>query len=201
MRRDRVWIPGMVIMALMLVMVPWADASVDEDSWELEFYVGSYEPDVSFVDDDTTYGVRFASNITERFNFGVSLGRVDGDDSFTDVGAPPASGDVNYDALLLDVMFGAQFWPDNRVTGIVYGGFGWAFVDLDVDAVIEDTVIKISGAENDSFLLNLGLGAKIDLGDRLYLRIDGKARRFDDRSDDKVDLEYTVGLGIKFDSV
>ncbi len=200
MRRDRGWIPGLVIMALMLVAVPSAQASVEEDAWEIEVYVGTYEPDVSFVDDDTTFGIRFGSNITERFNFGVSVGIVDSEESFTNVGSPPASGDVNYDAILLDVTFGVQFWTESPVTGIVYGGFGWGDVDLDVDAVIEDDVIRISGAAKDSFLINLGLGAKIDLGDRFYLRIDGKARRFDDRSDDELDLEYTVGLGIKFDA-
>ena len=66
---------------------------------------------------------------------------------------------------------------------IVTGGMGHAFVH--------------GIGEGDSFIMNVGMGPAIRLNDRLIIRILNRFRYFENRDDDNVDQEITVGLVVK----
>jgi hypothetical protein len=176
-----------------MLAVP-ASAAVEEGSNSFEIYAGVYFPDGSTFDEAATYGLRFGRAFTSRWGGEISAGYYE-DDAVTGAGtvaSPTLDNDLDIINIDLDVVFFAN--PDSSAVFTVYGGIGWANTDWKQTDVVAKTS---TSADSDSFTVNAGIGGRFYLGaeERVFLRIDGRARYFEDRDDDEIDFEATFGVG------
>lgn len=149
-----------------------------------EVYVGWYWPDDDdpLSLDDFTYGVRLGATIRDRFGLSATVGRYEADDATSAVS-------VDVEQTLLDVSFEWLVTPDSRAVFVVYGGPGYAWADSDTVTVAGKTTI-----DDSFFTAHVGLGARISLGDRFYIRPDARVRWLD-TTDEPIDWEATFALG------
>ena len=88
--------------------------------------------------------------------------------------------------------------PDSRFVTTVYAGPGFAFITLDgVVAGPGGPVVAFTGLEDHSFTFHFGAGFKYDLKDNVYLRLASRLRYFEQREEDDLDQEVTIGVGWK----
>ena len=175
---------------LTAVLVAPASAAVEEGTSQFEIFAGVYFPDGSIFDENPTYGLRFGHVFSPRVGFEIQ-GSYYGDDEdlvLTNV-------DIDLINVDLDVVFFAN--PDSRAVFTVFGGLGWSNTDITVTDLT--TKARFSD-DSDSLTVNAGIGGRffVGSGERVYLRLDGRARWFEDRDDDEVDFEATFGVGWVF---
>ena len=164
-----------------------ASAAVEEGSNSFEVYAGIYFPDGSMFDENATYGLRLGRAFTSRWGGEISGGYYNDD---MNVGV--INNDIDIINIDLDVVFFAN--PDSKGVFTVFGGIGWANTDL----TVTDKGLGTSASfDSDSFTVNAGIGGRFYLGadEQIYLRFDAKARYYEDRATDEVDLEATFGVG------
>ena len=147
-----------------------ASKTIPEGSWAVMAYGGVYSPGPGGVDDEATFGVRAGYALSNQLIVSGSLGRV----SFDQVDA---------DITLLDVNVGYAFRPDKRLSLVVTGGIGSAFIS--------------NGGFDDSFTLNVGFGPAIGITDRLFVRLLNRFRWYENRTDDEIDREITLGIAYR----
>jgi opacity protein-like surface antigen len=169
--------------------------SFEEDTFLFEVFAGQYMPGPSFLDDETTFGLRGGFAAGNHWAFVGSFSVVEFDDTVT---SGKARVDFEIETFLVDFTANYIFRPDNKVNILVGGGAGGSFSDLDAEISTSDFGIRISNAEDDSFTLNAGVGAVIHLTDLLYLKPEFRARWYETRDDDEIDTEATLALGFKF---
>ena len=167
-----------------------AVAQVEGQTWEVELYLGYYDPSPSVLDSDVVWGMRLGYNFSERLNLFGDFGRFDGSGESGDVS-------VDYDARTFDLNAGWHFTPEKKWATLLYGGIGWAFVDVDVDDATEPFPVKLG---DDSFTFNFGAAGKLRLKKMIYLRFDVRARWYTDREEDEIDTLATVAIGWTFGS-
>lgn len=144
--------------------------NLEEGRWAVMAFGGLYKPNPGGLDNEGIYGIRGGYGITDRVYASTSLGH-------SDIGPG--------DQTLLDVNGGYVFRPGKRLSMALTGGVGYAFYN------------DLGSSVDDSFTMNVGFGPAIGLNDRLVLRILNRFRWFEDRSDDEVDQEITIGLLVK----
>lgn len=164
-----------------------ASAAVEEGTNSFEIYAGIYFPDGSLFDENATYGLRFGRAFTANWG-----GEISGGFYNDDVDTATTNTDIDILNVDFDVLYFAN--PDSKAVFTVFGGIGWANTDLTTTTKLGGAVVS---ADSDSFTANIGIGGRFYLGaeERIYLRLDAKARYFDDRSTDEVDFETTFGVG------
>jgi len=141
-----------------------------EKSFEL--YSGYYFPDGE-ADEDLTLGLRGGLR-SGAFALQATLGRVDSSDGL----------DADFELTLLDLSAIRYLGRGERGELLVYGGPGWAWLDL-------------GATSQDTLTLHAGIGWISDLGRRAYLRPDARLRWFDQRptSAGDADVEVTLAIG------
>lgn len=142
--------------------------NLDEGRWAVMVFGGVNKAKPHGIHNEVVYGIRGGYGLTERWVVAASLGH-------SDFGPG--------DQTLIEANFGYTFRPDKRLSMIVTGGMGHAFVH--------------GTGKSDSFIMNVGMGPAIRLNDRLIIRILNRFRYFENRDDDNVDQEITVGLVVK----
>jgi hypothetical protein len=158
--------------------------------WEYAFYAGAYLPDPSELDSGPTGGMRIGYRATERVALTASLGytSLDGE---AGSGTTKIKGDL--DALLLDFNAWYIFWPDRRLSFTIGAGPGYAWGNGSIE---NNAGVNVdSGHITDgSLTFNAALGPIFRLNDRVDLRLMTRVRYFDNREDDDLDKEITLGI-------
>lgn len=148
------------------------------------------------LDDDATFGLRYAYNFTDRFGLELSGGW--SPNSVTRL----AGRDIDLDLYTVDVDAVWNFNSGQRLTPYVLAGVGYASADLDQPIAGVAGGQAVSLRDDDGITLNAGAGLKYALTDRLVLRGEVRYRYLDkvvDRLDDQLNtFETTLGLGWRF---
>ena len=141
---------------------------LEKGQWAVMMFGGVHQFNPSGIDNETIYGIRAGRALTNRWLVTGSLGR-------SDVGPG--------EQTLLDANIGYTFRPDKRLSLVVTGGVGYAFYS-DI-------------GEDGSFSMNVGFGPAITINDRLIIRVLNRFRWLENRNNDNVDQEITLGLVVK----
>jgi len=197
---------GLALAGVSLLGAAPAMAQVEGASQELNVYAGEiFGDDVTDtaisggkpkLDDDITYGVRYAYNFNPSWGLEMSLGS--NPNSVTGL----AGGDIDIDLSTVDVNAVWHFRPYARLMPYLTAGAGYAVADLDVP--IRGTVNgqPVSIDDDNGFTLNVGVGAKYFVTDQFLIRFDARYRYLDavlDRfADSPGTVEATLGVGWKF---
>lgn len=164
-----------------------ASAEVKADTGNIEVFLGWYVPEDDLHGenlDDVTYGVRGGFSFTKSFMLQFGL------QSFsTDVDA--ALSDVDIDQVMFDVSLGWVVNPEDKAVFMLYGGPGWSETDYDL------VVPGLKDESDSSLSAHVGVAGLIQIGNRFYLRPDGRFRWIDGDhvSGDRNDWEITLGFG------
>lgn len=184
-----------VIFAGLVLINPLAHAQFEEGTLFAEVFAGSYAPEPDALDDESTFGVRFGGMMTERVAVVGSLGQVEFEDTATD-GATSVKWDS--EITLLDVTVAYVFRPTTRLAIAAGGGIGHAFTSFDGELQTPTLRARFEDLDEDSLTLNAILGPVITLSSRIYLKPLIRARWFEVREDDEVDIESSLALGFKW---
>lgn len=183
-----------------------AMAQVEGGSQELSVYAGEIFGDdltdtaisgrTPKLDDDITYGVRYAYNFNQAWGIEMSLGS--NPNSVTGL----VGSDIDIDLATVDVNAVWHFRPYSHFVPYLTAGAGYAVADLDVP--IRGTISgqPVSIDDDNGFTLNVGVGAKYFVTDQFLIRFDARYRYLDavlDRfADSPGTVEATLGVGWKF---
>lgn len=156
----------LTVVTIVLLLPVSAQAEIKDGSFEVSPFIGYsvFENDQN-LDDNLLFGGRLGYNFTKHFGIEVVVEhiRTDVDDkSITrtkegEYGSP--MDDVNLTFYHLDAVY--HFMPDGRFNPFVLAGIGGAHYSPDI-------------SDGDMAVLNIGVGAKYWLSDRIALRVDLK---------------------------
>ena len=197
---------GLSAIAALAIHTAPASAQVQAGTQEVNVYGGELfgdrltDREISAskpeLDDDVTYGVRYAYNLTNSFGLEVSLGN-------TASSATKLAGqDIDLDLTTLDFDAVWNIDTGSRLVPYVLGGVGYARADL--DAPITGTVNgqPVSLDDDGGFTLNAGVGARYFVTDNVALRLEARYRYVDKVLDDLDDslntFETTLGVSWQF---
>lgn len=191
--------------AASLISVP-AFAQVEARSQEVSAYAGQLFGDkltdtavsgqVPELDDDFTYGFRYAYNLTPNLALEASVG-----ETLTSV-TKLAGSDIDLDLSTLDLDAVWHFNPGDRVVAYATGGVGYARANLDkpITGLVGGQPVSID--DDAGFTANAGVGAKFYVNDRVSVRLEAKYRYLDgvlDSHDDSLNtVETTLGVAWNF---
>jgi len=191
--------------AAALVSAP-AFAQVEARSQEVSAYAGQLFGDkltdtavsgqVPELDDDVTYGFRYAYNLTPNLALEAAVG-----ETLSSV-TRLAGGDIDLDLTTIDLDAVWHFNPGDRVVAYALGGVGYARANLD-DPIIGLVNGQPTSIDDDAgFTANAGLGAKFYVNDRVSVRLEAKYRYLDgvlDSHEESLDtVETTLGVAWQF---
>jgi len=148
------------------------------------------------LDDDVTYGIRYAYNLTNAFGLEASLGETQ--TSVTKLAGP----DVDLDLTTLDLDAVYHFDTGTRLVPYVLAGVGYAQANLDhpIAATVNGQPVTID--DDESFTANAGAGLAFQATDNVAVRLEARYRYLDkvvDRFDDSLNsVETTLGVAWKF---
>lgn len=197
---------GVVIAAALGLHAGAASAQADRGAQELHVYGGYlFGDDLTDVavsgrtpelDDDVTYGLRYAYNLTDAWGLEFSLGQ-----SATSV-TGLVGGDIDLDLTTFDVDAVWSFNAGHNFAPYIVAGVGYASADLDrpITGVVRGETVSIR--DDEGFTANAGVGAKYFVNDRFLVRVEARYRCLDavvDRFDDALStVETTLGVGWTF---
>lgn len=183
-----------------------AHAQVEGRSQELSVYGGELFGDdltdreisgqTPALDDDFTYGIRYAYNLNNAFSLEVSAGETLS--SVTHL----TGGDIDLDLSTLDLDAVWHFNPGSRLVPYVLAGVGYAQANLDdpILGTVSGQPVRID--DDSGFTLNAGVGAKYYVNDRFLVRLEARYRYLDgvlDQFGDSLNtVETTLGVGWQF---
>lgn len=184
------WIP---LAGALLVFALATPALAGDFSLEGQF--GYYDPD-SVNKNGQVYGLAVGYDVSPNFGMLLSGGVIDLEDDYLDIN----SADLQFGLGLLDLSF---VWYPTGKSFYVFGGPGYATVDLEIDIPGNNNDIKES---DTTFTVNGGLGFRWLVSDHFFVRPELKARWFDGQdfkatqanSYEGLDVQYTLGLGWRF---
>jgi|APLak6261664116_1056043.scaffolds.fasta_scaffold00425_5 opacity protein-like surface antigen len=193
--------------AALVCLVPAAQAQVQPGTHEIHVYAGALfgaeltQSPVSGrtpeLDDDLTFGIRYAYNATAALGVEVNLGQ----SLSTVTNVPGDEIDFNITTLELNAVWNLKVnsprWVPYATIGV---GYGFADLDRSIRGTINGQDVSIAG--EDGFTANAGIGAKYLINERYMVRFDVRYRYFDqliDRFDDSLNtVETTIGFGWRF---
>jgi outer membrane beta-barrel protein len=148
------------------------------------------------LDDDVTYGIRYAYNFTDTWGLEVSAGN-------TASSATKLAGrDIDLDLTTFDVDAVWNFPTASKFVPYLVGGAGYAWANLDspIGGTVNGQTVSID--DDGGFTLNAGVGAKYFINDRFMVRLEARYRYVDavlDNFDDSLStVETTLGVGWQF---
>jgi len=197
---------GIAALGVLASIAAPAQAQVEGASQELGVYGGELFGDdltdtpvsgrTPQLDDDFTYGVRYAYNLNHALALEIGLGE-------TPSSATRLAGDdVDLDLTTFDVDAVWHFDLGNRVVPYVLAGVGYARANLDdpITGTVNGQAVSID--DDEGFTANAGVGAKFFVNDRFLVRLEGRYRYLDgvlDRFDDSLNtFETTLGVSWRF---
>lgn len=148
------------------------------------------------LDDDVTFGLRYAYSLTDPLAIELQVGR--SPTSVTKV----AGGDIDLDLTTVDLDAVWNFNNGTRFVPYVLAGVGYATADLDRRIVGTVGATPVAITDDDGFTFNAGVGAKYFFNDHFLIRAEARYRYLDkvvDRFDDSLNtVETTLGVGYRF---
>jgi outer membrane beta-barrel protein len=197
---------GLAAVGVLALVAAPAQAQVEGAGNELGVYGGELFGDdltdtavsgrTPKLDDDFTYGVRYAYNLNKAF--AVELGIGETPSSATEL----AGSDVDLDLTTFDVDAVWHFDLGSRVVPYVLAGVGYARANLDepITGTVNGQAVSID--DDEGFTANAGVGAKFFVNDAFLVRLEGRYRYLDgvlDRFDDSLNtFETTLGVSWRF---
>lgn len=150
-----------------------------------------------FDDDTPTFGLGFGYRRSERLGIVGTLSWVDGDDTF---GAPFEGSPLELDVLFFDLSF--QIFPRGKS---FYFLIGPGFADVEARATVQtvgvpeqpSVSVDLSASET-TFTAHVGAGREFNFGERAFFRGQSKVRWIDSDVYDDLDIEASVGIGIRW---
>ena len=196
---------GLTALALLAVTAP-AMAQVKAGDQEVSAYAGEmFGDDVTDknlsgktpkLDDEFTYGIRYAYSFTDRWALELSLGETP--TAVTDL----PTKDIDLDLTTLDVNAVYQFDLGSRWVPYVTAGAGYAIADLDKPIVGTINGTPVSITDDDGYTLNAGAGVKFYANDHFSVRAEARYRYVDsvlqDVGSSLSTVETTLGAAWKF---
>jgi outer membrane beta-barrel protein len=148
------------------------------------------------LDDDVTYGIRYAYNFSNAWGLELSLGN-------TASSATKLAGkDIDLDLTTFDIDAVWNIQTGSRFVPYLVGGAGYARANLDepILGTVNGQAVTIN--DDNGFTLNAGIGAKYFATDRFMIRLEARYRYVDkvlDNFDDSLNtFETTLGVGWQF---
>ena len=199
-------VTGLTALAMLALGTAPAIAQVKAGDQEVSFYAGEMfgddvtDQDLSGatpeLDDELTYGLRYAYSFTDRWAMELSLGQTP-----TAVTNLPTQ-DIDLDLTTLDVNAVYHFDLGSRWVPYVTAGAGYAMADLDKPIVGTINGTPVSIDDTDGFTVNAGAGVKFYATDRFSVRAEARYRYVDevlkDYGDSLSTVETTLGVAWKF---
>jgi outer membrane beta-barrel protein len=148
------------------------------------------------LDDDFTYGFRYAFNLTPKLALEASVG-----ETLTSA-TKLAGNDIDLDLSTLDLDAVWHFNPGDRVVAYALGGVGYARANLDepITGTVNGQPVSID--DDQGFTLNAGAGAKFYVNDRFLVRLEARYRYLDgvlESHDEALNtVETTLGVAWQF---
>jgi len=159
-------------------------------SWAWGIYGGAYIPEPNQLDTGATGGFRIGYRAAEHAALSGSLGYTKLQGS-TGSGAAKIKGDLQ--AILLDFDAWYIFRPDSRFSFTVGAGPGYVWDDGSMENNAGNN-LKAGHVTDDSITANVAFGPIIKLGKSANLRLLTRFRYIDQRDNNDVDREITLGL-------
>ena len=185
----------LVLSALMILAAPVFVPAARAQGKDGEIWVGSYQPDPSFMDSDISFGLRSLVRRPDGMGFGGEIGYVSLSGEATSGGV---TGSVGWDAIFVDAIFDVPIGHGKKAIPSFTFGTGLAFANLDSKVKGRVGSIEVDDLDGTSFTLQAGLGVKFVLGQHFYLRPSARVRWFEARGGDDLDTEYIIGFGRAF---
>ena len=197
---------GLVALGALALNAAPASAGAQEGTQEVHVYGGELFGDKLTdtaisgtkpeLDDDVTYGIRYAYNFTDTWGLELSLGNT------ASAATKLAGSDVDLDLTTLDIDAVRNFQTGSKFVPYLVGGVGYARANLDVPirGTVNGQAVTIN--DDNGFTLNAGVGAKYYATDRFMIRLEARYRYVDalvDNFDDSLNtFETTLGVGWQF---
>jgi len=197
---------GLSAIAALAIHAAPASAQVHAGTQEVDVYGGELfgdkltDREISGtspeLDDDVTYGLRYAYNLTDSLGLEVSLGNA------ASSATKLAGQDIDLDLTTLDFDAVWNFDTQSKLVPYVLAGAGYAKANLDRPITGTVNGQPVSLDDDEGFTLNAGVGAKYFVTDNVLLRLEARYRYVDavvDRLDDSLNtVETTLGIGWQF---
>lgn len=197
---------GLAALGALAIYAAPANAQVEDHTQEVHVYGGELFGDTLTdtaisgrkpeLDDDVTYGVRYAYNFTNAWGLELSAGNT------ASAATKLAGNDVDLDLSTLDVDAVWHFLPGSRISPYLVGGVGYAKADLDTPILgtVNGQAVRVD--DDDGFTANAGIGAKYFVNNRFMIRLEARYRYVDkvlDNFDNSLStVETTLGVGWQF---
>jgi outer membrane beta-barrel protein len=197
---------GLVALGALALSAGPASAQVKDGAQELHVYGGELFGDkltdraisgnTPELDDDVTYGIRYAYNFNDAWGLEVSAGNTAS--SATKLGGR----DIDLDLTTFDVDAVWNIQTGSKFVPYLVGGAGYAWANLDNPILGTVNGQPVSIDDDGGFTLNAGVGAKYFFNDRFMVRLEARYRYVDallDNFDDSLStVETTLGVGWQF---
>jgi outer membrane beta-barrel protein len=197
---------GLSAIAALAIHAAPASAQVQEGTQELNVYGGELFGDrltdrqisgsKPELDDDITYGVRYAYNLTNSFGLEASLGNT------ASSATKLAGGDIDLDLTTLDLDAVWNIDTGSKLVPYVLGGVGYARANLDrpITGTVNGQPVRVD--DDGGFTVNAGVGARYFVNDKVSLRLEARYRYVDavlDDFDESLNtFETTLGVSWHF---
>jgi hypothetical protein len=180
-----------VLSAAFMVLLGTTPVFAQQGGWQyqLELFGGYYDPKPDVMDEGNLAGLRFGRMTQEMFRFDVTVGYFEGD-LLTEEGDDR---DLTYESFFVNFDETLLLNPDGSVHPTVVVGVGWAWAKL-VGHGSGGLGSGFEKLDEGTLSVNAGLGLEVELGSRASLRPVVRARWFEARDQDEVDLEATLGI-------
>jgi outer membrane beta-barrel protein len=197
---------GLAALGALAINAAPASAQVQDRTQEVHVYGGELFGDTLTdtaitgrkpeLDDDVTYGIRYAYNFTDAWALELSAGNT------SSTVTKLAGNDIDVDLSTIDVDAVWHFLPGSRFSPYLVGGAGYARADLDNPIVGTANGQAVRVDDDGGFTANAGIGAKYFVNNRFMIRLEARYRYVDkvlDRFDDSLStVETTLGVGWQF---
>lgn len=179
----------------MIGITPPSALAQGPSGWYFEAFSGGYTSGLDALNESAPWGLRVGVKPPDgMLGLDFEYGRLDGNIRGIETDEGPV--DVRYDASVFDASLAVWLADGRRLQFMLFGGIGWTFADATATRPIDDEIsIVLGGADADTFTTNIGLAARVFIGDTVFLRGDVRGRWYEKRERDSTDTEYTLALG------
>ena len=212
MKQTKRLVLALFVVALMASMNSMVLAKAPEaGSFAAGIYGGQYKPGPDILDDQGTFGIRFGWMYTKHVGFSASLGSIkwESDDDEVkrllekefpgaNLNASNVRADVDVDILLIDVNAWYVFKPEKRFSFTVGGGIGVTSASADGEIRGPNGTLFFQDITDSSLTANIAVGSIIGITENFFIRLMPKARWYEGREEDAVDIESSLLLGWTF---
>lgn len=183
------------LVALGLLAAPFLAPAAHAQSKDGEVWIGYYQPDPAFMDNDISFGLRSLIHAPDGLGYGMEIGYVSTSGEAT---SGLTTGSVDWDALFVEGLFDLPFSQGKKAIPSFFFGLGFAFASADSEVEGPIGSISVDDLDGTSFTAQAGLDVKIAVGEHFYLRPAARLHWFEARGDEDLDTEFILGFGRSF---